>query len=123
MCALKYTFVIQGLITKNGIMMSLKQIQKMNRKIFLLQPITLTKTAETLLLVDNEKARLVENYVKRFFFRELIEVRPFFRTIFRNAPRCTTINVSFIVMRLTHYNKRNIFVYNFVMRIAHYRIL
>ena len=40
--------------------------------------ITLTKTAETLLLVDNEKARLVENYVKRFFFRELLEVRPFF---------------------------------------------
>ena len=64
--------------------MSLKQIQKMNRKYFYFNHYT--KTAETLLLVDNEKVRLLENYVKRFFFRELLEVRPFFHTVFRNAP-------------------------------------
>ena len=35
--ALKYTFLIQSLTTKNGIMRSLKQTQRMNRKIFQLQ--------------------------------------------------------------------------------------
>ena len=35
--ALKYKFVIQGLTTRNGIMMNVTQTQRMNRKTFQLQ--------------------------------------------------------------------------------------
>ena len=36
--------------------------------------VTLTKASEILLLLDNEKSRLLENFLKRHFFRDLLEV-------------------------------------------------
>ena len=36
--------------------------------------VTMTRTSEILLLSDNEKSRLLENFLKKHFFRELVEV-------------------------------------------------
>ena len=34
----------------------------------------MTKASEVLLLRDNEKSRLLENFLKKHFFREFVEV-------------------------------------------------
>ena len=44
----------------------------------------MTKASEVLLLRDNEKSRLLENFLKKHFFREFVEVGSY--GFFCNAP-------------------------------------
>ena len=67
-------------------MMRLKQTQRMKKKMCPHPPGPSHKLQKLYFWLTMKKARLLENFVKRFFFRDLLEVSSIFCTIFRNAP-------------------------------------